>query len=64
MMPENRQLLTFKPLSKFRLSAAVCAGVAEPGQRRRLQEPIPQGFVGSNPTPRTRIRVCFKLILS
>jgi hypothetical protein len=29
------------------------AGVAKPGQRRRLQEPIPQGFVGSNPTPRT-----------
>ena len=29
------------------------AGVAEHGQRRRLQEPILQGFVGSNPTPCT-----------
>ena len=29
------------------------AGVAEHGQRRRLQEPILQRFVGSNPTPCT-----------
>src|SRR6266540_6234714 len=29
------------------------AGVAKPGQRRRAQDPVPQGFVGSNPTPRT-----------
>jgi hypothetical protein len=31
----------------------LCAGVAQPGQRRRTEAPIPQGFVGSNPTPRT-----------
>ena len=29
------------------------AGVAEPGQRRETQDLLPQGFVGSNPTPRT-----------
>ncbi len=29
------------------------AGIAEHGQRRRLQEPILQRFVGSNPTPCT-----------
>lgn len=27
-----------------------CAEVTKPGQRCRLQEPVPQGFVGSNPT--------------
>ncbi len=30
------------------------AGVAKPGQRRRTEAPVPQGFVGSNPTPRTK----------
>ncbi len=29
------------------------AGVAEPGQRREVQALVPEGFVGSNPTPRT-----------
>ncbi|BAD85567.1 predicted integrase, N-fragment [Thermococcus kodakarensis KOD1] len=29
------------------------AGVAEPGQRRWTQDPLPQGFRGSNPRPRT-----------
>ena len=29
------------------------AGVAKPGQRRSPEAAIPQGFVGSNPTPRT-----------
>ena len=33
------------------------AGVAKPGQRRRAQDPVPQGFVGSNPTPRTILLV-------
>jgi hypothetical protein len=28
------------------------AGVAKPGQRRQAQDLLPQGFVGSNPTPR------------
>ena len=28
------------------------AGVAQPGQRREAQDLVPQGFVGSNPTPR------------
>ncbi len=31
------------------------AGVAEPGQRRGTQDPLPKGFVGSNPTPRIQI---------
>ena len=29
------------------------AGVAELGQRRWTQDPLPQGFEGSNPSPRT-----------
>jgi hypothetical protein len=35
------------------INTSMCAGVAEHGQRRRLQEPILQRFVGSNPTPCT-----------
>lgn len=29
-----------------------CAGVAQPGQRRKTEALIPQGFVGSNPISR------------
>ena len=37
------------------------AGVAQHGQRRRTEAPIPKGFVGSNPTPRTRFsEIVFK----
>ena len=31
------------------------AGVAKPGQRRRIQGPVSQEFLGSNPIPRTLI---------
>jgi hypothetical protein len=40
------------------------AGVAKPGQRRRAQAPVPQGFVGSNPTPRTYLLVSYKYLFS
>ena len=45
------------------IGVLVAAGVAKTGQRRRAQDPVPQGFVGSNPTPRTkraRIRAVVK----
>ena len=35
------------------VNSPVGAGVAEPGQRRWTQDPLPQGFRGSNPRPRT-----------
>ena len=55
-------LLEVKPLnallnSIFRTGLkhlkTVFAEVAQHGQRRRTEAPIPQGFVGSNPTLRT-----------
>jgi hypothetical protein len=36
-------------------------GVEHCENARMLQEPIPQGFVGSNPTPRT---MNFRLVMS
>jgi hypothetical protein len=36
------------------LKGSSLAEVAQHGQRRRTEAPIPQGFVGSNPTLRTR----------
>ena len=38
------------------------AEVAQHGQRRRTEAPIPQGFVGSNPTLRTNQTLLKKLI--
>ncbi len=43
-----------RELIRARPGRVLLAGVAKPGQRRRAQDPVPQGFVGSNPTPRTR----------
>ena len=46
--------------------SATQAEVAQHGQRRRTEAPIPQGFVGSNPTLRTNlpIRVVFEVIMT
>jgi hypothetical protein len=38
------------------------AEVAQHGQRRRTEAPIPQGFVGSNPTLRTKNQLLEKLL--
>gem|GEM_PF-5943921 len=36
--------------------------MAEPGQRREVQDLVPKGCVGSNPTPRTTITNSFSNI--
>ncbi len=54
-MPYTKKLsVTYLSLGAIWIKRSLfCAGVAEHGQRRRLQEPILQRFVGSNPTPCT-----------
>ena len=55
---DKRELKLFNAIST--IATQMCppkglvAGVAQHGQRRRTEAPIPKGFVGSNPTPRTR----------
>ena len=46
----SKRILYSAPASN---SNSKLAEVAQHGQRRRTEAPIPQGFVGSNPTLRT-----------